>query len=50
MALAGPAANFTLMFLAVIGLRVGTSMGWLGSDPVTRQPDFAFVTLIVSFR
>lgn len=49
MALAGPAANFTLMFLAVIGLRVGTSMGWLGSDPVTRQPDFAFVTLIVFF-
>jgi Zn-dependent protease len=49
MALAGPAANFTLMFLAVIGLRVGSSMGWLGWDPVTRQPDFAFATLIVFF-
>ncbi len=49
MALAGPAANFTLMFLAVIGLRVGTSMGWLGWDPETLRPDFAFVTLIVFF-
>jgi Zn-dependent protease len=49
MALAGPAANFTLMFLAVIGLRVGTSMGWLGWDAETHRPGFAFVTLIVFF-
>ena len=49
MALAGPAANFTLMFLAVIGLRVGSYMGWLGWDAETHRPGFAFVTLIVFF-
>jgi len=34
MALAGPAANFTLMILAVIGLRVGNSMHLFYFDPV----------------
>ncbi len=29
MALAGPAANYTLMLIAAIGLRVGWSQGWL---------------------
>jgi Zn-dependent protease len=49
MALAGPAANFSLMLLAAIGLRVGHSTGWLGSDPVTGSPDFATITLFVFF-
>jgi len=49
MALAGPAANFTLMFLAVIGLRVGAYMGWLGGDPQTGLPGIGFVALIVFF-
>jgi Zn-dependent protease len=49
MALAGPAANFSLMFLAVIGLRVGMSQGWLGADPETGRQGFAFVTLVVFF-
>src|SRR5580658_156190 len=44
MALAGPAANYTLMLLAVIGLRVGHAMGWL---QMTRQPDFATITLYI---
>ena len=29
MALAGPAANYTLMLIAVIGLRLGHTLGWL---------------------
>lgn len=49
MALAGPAANFSLMLLAVIGLRVGLHYGWLGRDPVTGEPGFAFLTLMVFF-
>jgi Zn-dependent protease len=49
MALAGPAANFSLMLLAVIGLRVGLHYGWLGGDPVTGKPGFAFLTLMVFF-
>src|SRR6202047_4951439 len=35
MALAGPAANFTLMILAAIGLRVGMQGGWRGEEPGT---------------
>jgi len=49
MALAGPAANFTLMILAVIGLRVGMSTGLLGRDPATGRPGITFVILIVFF-
>jgi Zn-dependent protease len=49
MALAGPAANFSLMLLAVIGLRVGLHYGWLRRDPVTGEPGFAFLTLMVFF-
>ncbi len=48
MALAGPAANFSLMLLAVIGLRVGAAFGWL-RDPLTGRPGIVFVTLIVFF-
>ena len=36
MALAGPTANFSLMFLAVIGLRIGAVAGWFHRDPVTQ--------------
>jgi len=33
MALAGPATNYTLMFLAAIGLRLGAAVGWLHHSP-----------------
>src|ERR1700688_234466 len=49
MALAGPAAHFTLMILAVIGLRIGMSTGLFGMDPATERP-IAFVVLLVFFR
>ncbi len=49
MALAGPAANFSLMLLAVIGLRVGSAMHWLGRNPVNGRADFPTVTLLVFF-
>ena len=48
MALAGPAANFTLMLIAAAGLRIGSSMGWLHWSQGQR-PDFAIVTLYVLF-
>ena len=50
MALAGPAANYTLMFLAVICLRVGSAMHWLGSNPATGRADFPTVVLLVFFE
>jgi Zn-dependent protease len=49
MALAGPAANFSLMLLAVIGLHVGAAAGWLHLDPATGRPDFAATTLLIFF-
>jgi Zn-dependent protease len=49
MALAGPAANFTLMLIAALGLRIGHAMGWQRFDPLTGQPDFATATLFVFF-
>lgn len=49
MALAGPAANFLLMFLAVAGLWIGVSQGWFHRDPVTRHLDFAATTLLIFF-
>jgi Zn-dependent protease len=49
MALAGPAANYTLMLIAVIGLRAGYALGWLGWNPETQRPDFATTTLSVLF-
>lgn len=49
MALAGPAANYSLMLLAVIGLRAGTAMHWLGRDAQTGKADFATITLFVFF-
>jgi Zn-dependent protease len=38
MALAGPATNYLLMFIAAVGLRVGSSLGWLYRNP---GPGFA---------
>jgi Zn-dependent protease len=49
MALAGPVTNYLLMFLAVIGLRLGAAMHWLGSDPATGRRDFPSVVLLVFF-
>jgi len=49
MALAGPAANYSLMLLAAIALRIGSQLGWLRHDPVTGQPDIATVTLLIFF-
>ncbi len=49
MALAGPAANFSIMILAAIGLRVGVLAGWLQRDPVTGRPGIALLTLFVFF-
>ncbi|MGB2591352.1 MAG: site-2 protease family protein [Candidatus Acidiferrum sp.] len=49
MALAGPAANFTLMLLAVAGLQIGAAAGWFHRDPVTNRLDFAATTLLIFF-
>jgi Zn-dependent protease len=48
MALAGPAANFTLMLSAAAALHLGTWMGWLQWNRGER-PGFAIVTLLVLF-
>ena len=50
MALAGPAANFTLMLLAAGALRLGGAAGWLTVDPATGRPGFVVVTLLVFFQ
>lgn len=49
MALAGPSANFTLMLLAALGLRIGGNMGWLDRDPLTGRPTLVMLTLFVFF-
>ncbi|MGB2645701.1 MAG: site-2 protease family protein [Candidatus Acidiferrum sp.] len=49
MALAGPAANFTLMLLAVAGLQIGAAAGWFHRDPVTNSRDLAATTLLIFF-
>jgi len=49
MALAGPAANYTLMLLAVAGLHIGRSMGWLERSLETGQPNLLTVVLLVFF-
>lgn len=49
MALAGPTANFSLMFLAVIALHVGARAGWFHVDPFTGKSDFASTTLFIFF-
>jgi Zn-dependent protease len=47
MALAGPAANFTLMLIAVVLWRTGFAVGWLHSS--AERPDLAVVSLYVTF-
>ena len=49
MALAGPCANFALMLLAALGLRIGGNLGWLGRDPLTGRPTLVALTLFVFF-
>lgn len=49
MALAGPAANFSLMLLAAAGLHAGASFGWLHTDLETGRRDFPTVLLLIFF-
>jgi Zn-dependent protease len=49
MALAGPAANYSLMLLAALGLRVGYATGWLHRDASTGQLNFATIALLAFF-
>ncbi len=49
MALAGPAANFSLMLIAVAGLHLGAAAGWFHADPITHRRDFAATTLLIFF-
>ena len=49
MALAGPAANFTLMLLAAFALRAGFSLNLFHNDPVTGAPSFIETILKVVF-
>jgi len=48
MAFAGPAANFTLMLIAVALWRIGFATGWLHANSYDR-PSFAVVSLFVTF-
>jgi Zn-dependent protease len=48
MALAGPAANFTLMLIAAVGWHLGRSVGWL-QQGTGESPNFALVALYVLF-
>jgi Zn-dependent protease len=49
MALAGPAANFTLMLLAVISLRLGRYFHIFHRDAITGAPSLLGITLSVVF-
>ena len=49
MALAGPAANFTLMLLATLVIRIARSYHLFHRDPVTGSPSFVAVVLSVVF-
>ncbi len=49
MALAGPAANFTLMIVAALAIRIGGSYHLFAIDPVTRNPGFVFQILFIFF-
>jgi Zn-dependent protease len=48
MALAGPAANFTLMLIATVLLRIGRSLDWWHRTS-GHSPDFALVALLALF-
>src|SRR5271157_579521 len=49
MALAGPAANFTLMMIAALALRIGRSYHLLSYDPLTGKPGLVLLTLFIVF-
>ncbi|HYW67000.1 MAG TPA: site-2 protease family protein [Candidatus Dormibacteraeota bacterium] len=49
MALAGPAANFTLMIIAAMALRIGRSYHLFSYNPVTGKPGFVPVILFIFF-
>lgn len=49
MALAGPAANFTLMLLAAVLIRFGRHYGWFHPDPVTGGPSIFGLVLGIFF-
>ena len=49
MALAGPAANYTLMLLAAAGLHIARATGHLGIDAATGRTDLLTTTLLVFF-
>ena len=49
MALAGPAANFTLMLLAALAIRIARSYHLFHRDPVTGNPSFVAIALTVVF-
>jgi len=48
MAAAGPAANYTLMILAAVGLRVGSAMHWFHQNP-SGGPDLPATLLFIFF-
>jgi Zn-dependent protease len=49
MALAGPAANFTLMIMAALALRIGGFYRLLSYDPVTGKPGLVPLALFIVF-
>ena len=49
MALAGPAANFTLMLLAALALRIGRSYQLFSFDPLTGKPGLVLLSLFIVF-
>lgn len=49
MALAGPAANFSLMIVAALAIRIGRSQHLLAFDPLTGKPGIVFLTLFIVF-
>jgi Zn-dependent protease len=49
MALAGPAANFTLMLLAVLAIRISRAFELFHRDPITGNPSFVAIVLSVVF-
>jgi Zn-dependent protease len=49
MALAGPAANYTLMLLAALTIRVGSMFHLFHRDPVTGAPSLLGIVLMIVF-
>ena len=49
MALAGPAANFSLMIIAALAIRIGRFYHFFSFDPLTGNPGFAFQILFIFF-